>query len=166
MEPTRRLLWGCYYDDQEIIREAIKSGAKIDGEPDGAVTPLVNACKSARQETVRILLDAGADPGKAIEDGTTPLHIVARRNSGEIAEDLIRAGADPAVRNAYGRTAVDVALEDGHDEVAIAIRSMISLAHANKAKVLRFPAHRHEASGQKKPQKQPVRKLAKAGLKV
>lgn len=161
-EPTHRLLWACYYGDLMIAREALQDGANINGKDEATVTPLLNACKLGGRDLINLLLDRGADPGLATADGTTPLHILARRNDAEMAENLIRRGADPAPKNAHGLTPVDVALEEGNDDAAIAIRSMISLAHSRKAKIIRF-------SNGKKPEERRQRKfppVAKAGLSL
>jgi len=164
-DPTHRLLWACYYGDNATAREAIRSGAKIDGNKGAGVTPLINACKLGDHETIKIVLDAGADPGLAADDGMAPLHYAAQRNDAETAETLIRAGADPAAKNANGYTPVRVAQSYGNDEAAIAIQSMISLAHARKAKIIRFPGPKEQ--GKKKSGKQqPARPAANVGLRI
>lgn len=165
-DPTHRLLWACYYGDLGIAREAIRSGAKINGNKGAGVTPLINACKLGDQDLIKLIMDKGADPGLAVDNGMTPLHFVAQRNDAETAERLIRAGADPAPVNDAGLTPVAVANNFGNEEVAIAIQSMISLAHANRAKVVRFPAERRkksQASARRKPAPNP---LAGTGLKI
>ena len=84
-------------------------------------------------KTVDLLLDAGADinaqvfdshtntamqdsyiPGKDNE-GRTALHAAAEGGLALVVEHLLMRGADPAIEDAYGNTALDLALSIGAD---------------------------------------------------
>ncbi|MEI6670223.1 MAG: ankyrin repeat domain-containing protein [Acidobacteriota bacterium] len=56
------------------------------------------------------------------KDGQTPLHIAARRGMADTALLLVKMGADPTLRNAEGRTAINIAQDNGSAEVARTLR--------------------------------------------
>jgi ankyrin repeat protein len=56
----------------------------------------------------------------------TPLHEAARAGEIEIVRILLRAGAVPSVRDADGRTPLDLAESQHHDDVATLLRSLTS----------------------------------------
>jgi ankyrin repeat protein len=69
-----------------------------------------------------MLLAAGADPNTRQNGGFTALHAAAQNGDAAMARDLLDHGAavDPATED--GRTALTIAEEQGHDEVAALLR--------------------------------------------
>jgi ankyrin repeat protein len=52
-----------------------------------------------------------------VEGGHTPLHSAAFNGNAEIVGLLLAAGADPAAPNDDGKTPLDLAREQGHEDV-------------------------------------------------
>ncbi|RZF46981.1 hypothetical protein LSTR_LSTR011844 [Laodelphax striatellus] len=53
-------------------------------------------------------------PTSASGDSNTALHLCALHDKAECMKLLLRSGADPSLRNAYDKTALDIAQEKGH----------------------------------------------------
>ena len=72
---------------------------------------------------VEYLLEQGCDIERATLDGHTALHYVAMGGSLEVSELLLRFGAKLDVRDKKGNTPADLATQNGHHDVANAIRA-------------------------------------------
>ena len=83
-------------------------------EDHGGQTPLLSAVEAGHRRIVKLLLNAGASPNVADEEGTTPLMVV---EDAEIAQALLARGAQRGARNRAGRTALDVARQEGRGEI-------------------------------------------------
>jgi ankyrin repeat protein len=69
------------------------------------------------------LLQRGADLNAQGPDGDTPLLIAVRRNDRVFVRHLLDRGADPFVTDARGKSALAVAEELGHEDVARLLRN-------------------------------------------
>ena len=69
------------------------------------------------------LLQRGADLNARGPDGDTPLLIAVRRNDRVFVRHLLDRGADPFVTDARGKSALAVAEELGHEDVARLLRN-------------------------------------------
>jgi ankyrin repeat protein len=65
-----------------------------------------------------VLLERGAPVNARQHLGWTALHEAANQGNREMAECLLRHGADPAAGNDEGKTAIEIANERGHTELA------------------------------------------------
>ena len=84
------------------------------------VTPLHSAVASEGAEdvrTVEVLLAHEAPVNARAEGGGTPLHSAAYNGNGAIVERLVAHGADPATANDDGKTPLDLAREQQHEDV-------------------------------------------------
>jgi hypothetical protein len=54
----------------------------------------------------------------------TPLHVAAKKGNVRIAEELLRRGVDHSIRDTIGRTALEVAEQEGSEAVARLIRQV------------------------------------------
>lgn len=80
--------------------------------------PLLAAARSGDAAAVRRL--ASEAPGRlddAGEDGRTPLMLAASAGAEEAVALLLELGADAARRDGQGRTAADLAFENGHADL-------------------------------------------------
>ncbi|KAK4075643.1 hypothetical protein Trihar35433_2203 [Trichoderma harzianum] len=94
-------------------------------------TPIYWAAYNGHEEAIRLLLQHGAESNNYNATGLTPLHEAAMRNHAAAAQILLTAGVDPltprtdpqakrghyAERRSTGRTPLQYACKNGHDEV-------------------------------------------------
>ncbi|KAF8684365.1 hypothetical protein HU200_044254 [Digitaria exilis] len=93
------------------------SFTSIDAAGREGKTPLRLAAEAGRRDAVRALLAAGARAdARCGADGGTALHAAARRGDEAVARLLLTHGVagTAAVRDADGKTAFEVAAEEGH----------------------------------------------------
>ncbi len=104
--------------------------------------PLHEAAELGRVEITRILIRGGADLNLQDGEGSTPLHKAAAYRAAErgdeenvraVIMDLIESGAYLHVRDSMGRTAVEVAAEVNHNDLARFLREEISSTEAQRA---------------------------------
>ena len=103
--------------NRAVVRVLLRAGAdpNLAHEDAGGRTPLLSAVEAGRRRIVKLLLNAGASPNVADEEGTTPLMMV---EDVEIAQALLARGAQRGARNKAGRTALDIARQEGRGEIA------------------------------------------------
>ena len=76
-------------------------------------TLLVSAAKGGLADLTRTLLEGGHDPRTVDKAGRTALHYAVLAYSPAVVDLLARRGADLAVRGADGRSALDIADDNG-----------------------------------------------------
>lgn len=69
-------------------------------------------------ELVQLLLHHGADPNATQHGGYTPLHETAQNGFFTVTRLLLESGADASIRTSDGKTARQLAEEQGHTELA------------------------------------------------
>ena len=82
------------------------------------VQPLHAAAAAKEIDIVRILLDRGADPNARQQVGYTALMECARGGRDDMVSLLLEHGADPALRSDDGKSASDLARDQGHTAIA------------------------------------------------
>ncbi|MFN3625904.1 MAG: quinoprotein dehydrogenase-associated putative ABC transporter substrate-binding protein [Hyphomicrobium sp.] len=121
----------------EVAKVLLESGAHIDTRagPDD-LTPLMIAASqvkhgegaiflpgSTRQlDLARDLIGRGADVNAQSKSGVTALMIAAARNVAPMIGLLMQAGAKPDLRSAQGKTAAEIAEQNGAEAAAKALR--------------------------------------------
>ncbi len=93
-------------------------------------TYLGTAALYGRATIVRVLLANGFDPNAG---WTTPLMHAVERNDENIVTMLLDAGAKTAPEDAFGRTALSIAKNNGNAEILLLLRKSIILENFLKA---------------------------------
>jgi ankyrin repeat protein len=103
-----------------LIQAAEHWGQHVDVRNRLGLTPLMGAAEEGDTYAIQVLVDAGADP--ALRDRFerwTALHYAARTGDEPTVRMLLKAGVDFRVRSTTGQTAHHVALDHGHEAVAL-----------------------------------------------
>jgi ankyrin repeat protein len=69
----------------------------------------------SKQHLSTPLLSHDADPNLREQGGFTPLHVAAQNGDVEIIRALLLGGADLTYKSENGRTAMDIAMDVGHE---------------------------------------------------
>ncbi|MED6145330.1 hypothetical protein PIB30_024083 [Stylosanthes scabra] len=107
----------------EVLRLLLLKGAKVDSLTRDGNTALHLAVEERRRDCARLLLANGARTDvRNTREGDTPLHIAASTGDDHMVKLLLQKGANKDVRNLQGKTAYDVAAENGHARLFDALR--------------------------------------------
>jgi ankyrin repeat protein len=104
----------------ESAKVLIENGANINARTKWGATPLHMAISALENqvEMVTFLLENGAEVNAAIDkDQITPLHKAVRKGLFDVCELLINRGADVNLKTAKGETALDIAREEGNENI-------------------------------------------------
>jgi ankyrin repeat protein len=114
------LHYAAYFGTADVARLLIAAGADVAAPATNAmkVQPLHSAAASRSTDTSRLLLGAGAPPDAQQTGGYTAMHEAALHGDEALVHLLLEHGGDPGVRNDDGRSAIDLARENGHTDIA------------------------------------------------
>ena len=113
----------AYADLPDMVTLLLDSGADAGTAIEGG-TALHDAAERGNTRCVAILLERGVPVDQPnTESGHTPLMWAALGGRTEAVKLLLEKGADRSLKNQAGKTAVDLANEYGHKEVAAALTS-------------------------------------------
>lgn len=109
----------------EVARTLLDAGADQRARDAYGWTPLMRAAHHGHTRVVGLLLESpGADLSLVQESGATALHIAAADGEPDVIELLLGRGAVVAARDGGERTAADVAMANGHFDIAERLRSL------------------------------------------
>jgi ankyrin repeat protein len=114
-----------------IVEYLIANGASIDQTSEFGWSPLYLAAWTGSAEIAAHLLLAGANPntktrgGRNSPSGYTPLHIAAESGRLAIVMLLVARGARVNERNGSSETALELAIESGHNSIATFLKDSV-----------------------------------------
>ncbi|XP_021815307.1 ankyrin repeat and protein kinase domain-containing protein 1-like [Prunus avium] len=115
----------------EVLRLLIIKRANVDAVTKDGSTALHLAVEERKKDCARLLMASGAKAEvRDSRDGDTPLHIAAGLGDEYMVKLLLQKGANKDIRNFAGRTAYDVAEENGHTRLFDSLRLGDSLCIA------------------------------------
>jgi len=108
-------------DCPDVLEWLVRYGADIEWRGTSNVTPLMDSASRGLTENVNVLLKCGADVKAStnIDDDNTALHLAAAYGHRAIVETLVKHGADVHHRNCWGKEAMDLAMQNGHEDVVL-----------------------------------------------
>ncbi|CAA3001644.1 ankyrin repeat and kinase domain-containing 1-like [Olea europaea subsp. europaea] len=115
----------------EVLKHLLLKGANVNALTKDGNTALHLAVEERRRDCARLLLANGASTNiRNATDGETPLHIASGLGDEQMVKILIHKGANKDIRSKHGKTAYDVAAENGHTRLFDALRLGDSLCVA------------------------------------
>jgi ankyrin repeat protein len=107
----------AFFGHAGIVRCLLGAGVDVEPIADNAseVRPLHSAVAGGSGDVVDLLLAAGADANARQSGGFTPLMGAAAAGAATLARSLMDAGADRDARSDDGKTAADLARDNGHE---------------------------------------------------
>jgi ankyrin repeat protein len=105
----------------EMADELIRRGIDVNLQDECGSTALLFAAVWKRRDIARVILYAGGRVDIADEHGNEPLWYATSNRDYELVKMLIGNGADPHHCNRYGKSPIDIAMEDGGDAVMLGI---------------------------------------------
>lgn len=117
----------CFFGHTRLASYLLSMGATVDSHSQNSmqVMPLHSAVASQNMEIARMLLAAGAPVDAQQAGGFTPLHGAAQNGQLPMVRLLIEYGAEPLLTNQEGKTAYDLALQDGKEETANYLKELM-----------------------------------------
>jgi ankyrin repeat protein len=110
---------------EDMARILLDSGADVNGgEKRGSPLDWAVSRKQPNLKLAKLLIDRGADVNR--HDGLekeTPLHYAAKYGNVELAKLLLKAKADPMAKEFRGKTPLDLARENKHQDLVKLLES-------------------------------------------
>lgn len=109
----------------EKVRELLEQGMDIDARDGHGQTALMNAAHAGQLELARLLIEKGAALNVTAKYTLSALMLALIAKHPRVARLLIEAGADINIRssgNFQGKTALGLAVQGGHEEIADLLR--------------------------------------------
>lgn len=111
------LLNAIYTGKEDIVSDLLSKGANPNARSPKnwkiEWTPLHYVALNGNQKIARELMKYKPDLDAQAQDGDTPLNIAILNNNQEIIHLLLAAGANPKIQNNKGKTAIDLAKQQG-----------------------------------------------------
>jgi ankyrin repeat protein len=123
------LAWAASNGHETIVKLLLMEGADPSSTSSNGRTPLSWAAKQGHKLIVKLLLEQdGVDPNtREKEWNATPLIGASENGHTEVVKLLLKKGANIGVRSTHGRTALDEAIYNCHEEIVQLLKSVAQL---------------------------------------
>ena len=108
----------CLLGEEDIARQLIRQGAKVNAADSSGYTALHRASAKDQVKTVDLLLGAGADINAKNEKGETALYLAAEAGSDKTVRLLLNKGADTTTLSSNKSSALSVAIANQREAAA------------------------------------------------
>lgn len=118
------LHFAAFFGHAALVGRLVSAGADVNvaATNPSAVRPINSGAASLSVDVVRALLEGGAAVDGTQHGGLTALHAAAHSGLLEMVDLLLHHGADPRLESTDGKSALDMAEEDGQEVVAERLR--------------------------------------------
>lgn len=110
----------AFFGHLDAVKTLIAAGADVNAAARNSfkVRAIHAAVAGKNMDIVRAVIAAGADVNAAQQAGFRPIHEAGTSGKRELAELLLKHGADPTLKNDEGKSAIDLARDKGHTDLA------------------------------------------------
>jgi ankyrin repeat protein len=110
----------CFFGHYDTAEYLAKAGAPLNSQSrnDLKAAAIHSAAAGMYSRIVKMLLDLGAEPNLREQGGFTPLHVAAQNDDVETIRFLLLGGADLTLKSDDGKTALDLAMDAGHEKAS------------------------------------------------
>jgi uncharacterized protein len=118
----------AFFNQTEIAKLLLMSGAdpNLQATNPSKVNALHSAVARQNIELCNVFIQHGANVNARQTEDVTPLHTAAHLGNLELVKLLVNNGADIGSKMNGGKSALDFAVEDKHDEVRLYLQEMLS----------------------------------------
>jgi uncharacterized protein len=119
---TTPLMAAAYDGRADLMQMLLAAGAEVDRIDQVFKTAMIYAAAQGHVEAVTLLLADGVDVNRIYAHNLTALMWAAGYGKIECVQLLLARGADPTLKDDRGKTAADIAQEQGYAELAALLK--------------------------------------------
>jgi ankyrin repeat protein len=118
----------AFFNQTEIAKLLLTNGAdpNLQATNSSKVNALHSAVARQNIELCKLFIQQGGNVNACQTQNVTPLHSAAHLGNLELVKLLVDNGADIGSKTDGGKTAMDFAVEDKHDDVRLYLQEMLS----------------------------------------
>ena len=111
-------------DHNAVAAALVAAGGDVNAQDQDGDTPLHRAATGGHKTVGEFLLGKGAEVNISGFRGLTPLHLAALNHDGNpLAQILLEGGARASARDDEGKTALDRAIDKGHNQTVEVLKN-------------------------------------------
>jgi len=126
-------------DNRDVVRYLIDQGADVNAPGDYGTTPFTGVCAQGDFEFVKLCVEHGGNINRSYPDKTSPdqltwspLQFAVAKGATDIVKLLVENGGDPTMKDSEGNTCMDIASEQGHQEILELLQASVPNQELNE----------------------------------